>query len=213
METEMGMAKASAPDRDNHHAAGDQERFSQQILPGESTKAGRILLAEDNEINQKVAVAMLSREGYRVDTVPDGAAAVQAVATQRYDAILMDCQLPGMSGYDATTAIRSQAGSARHTPIIAMTACARPEDREQCLAVGMDSYLSKPVRREALLDLVASSITSSQSSLSRGLRGGPDPSIDQITLDPDVFDNLRLLGRSSGEQELSTSGQPKRAAS
>jgi two-component system sensor histidine kinase/response regulator len=165
--------------------------------------SGRVLLAEDNEINQKVAVAMLSGAGYRVDTVPDGAAAVQAVATQRYDAILMDCQLPGMSGYEATTAIRAQAGSGRHTPIIAMTAGARPEDREQCLAVGMDSYLSKPVRREALLDLVASSIKSSQSSLSEGLRGGPDPSINQVTLDPDVFDKLRLLGSTSGNDFLS----------
>jgi two-component system sensor histidine kinase/response regulator len=164
--------------------------------------AGRLLLAEDNEINQKVAVAMLSGAGYRVDTVPDGAAAVQAVATQRYDAILMDCQLPGMSGYEATTAIRAQAGSGRHTPIIAMTAGARPEDREQCLAVGMDGYLSKPVRREALLDLVASSIRTSQSSLSEGLRSAPDPSTNQITLDPDVFGKLRLLGSTAGDDFL-----------
>ena len=164
--------------------------------------AGRLLLAEDNEINQKVAVAMLSGAGYRVDTVPDGAAAVQAVATQRYDAILMDCQLPGMSGYEATTTIRAQAGSGRHTPIIAMTAGARPEDREQCLAVGMDGYLSKPVRREALLDLVASSIRTSQSSLSESIRSAPDPSTSQITLDPDVFDKLRLLGSTAGDDFL-----------
>jgi two-component system, sensor histidine kinase and response regulator len=122
------------------------------------THAGRLLLAEDNLINQKVAVAMLSRAGYRVDAVLDGAAAVEAAASEPYDAILMDCQMPELNGYEATAAIRAREGSDRHTPIIALTAGARPEDRERCLAEGMDSYLSKPVSKEALLALVASSV-------------------------------------------------------
>jgi CheY-like chemotaxis protein len=119
---------------------------------------GRLLLAEDNRINQKVAVAMLSGAGYRVDTVLNGAAAVQAVAAQPYDAILMDCQMPEMNGYEATAAIRAHEGSDRHTPIIAMTAGAIREERERCLAEGMDSYLAKPVSKEALLAMVAKSM-------------------------------------------------------
>jgi CheY-like chemotaxis protein/signal transduction histidine kinase len=126
-------------------------------LPGEP-ELGRLLLAEDNLINQKVAVAMLSSGGYRVDTVPNGAAAVQAAAAHRYDAILMDCHMPELNGYEATAAIRAQEGSDRHTPIIAMTAGALQEDRERCLAEGMDSYLAKPVSKEALLALVGRSV-------------------------------------------------------
>jgi CheY-like chemotaxis protein len=121
-----------------------------------SPKRGRILLAEDNLINQKVAVAMLSGVGYIVDVVNDGAAALEAVAAQRYDAILMDCQMPVVNGYEATIAIRAQEGTGRHTPIIALTASARREDRDRCLAVGMDSYLAKPVSKDALVALVAS---------------------------------------------------------
>ncbi|MBA3401138.1 MAG: response regulator [Actinobacteria bacterium] len=117
---------------------------------------GRLLLAEDNPINQKVALAMLSSGGYSVDTVLDGVAAVHAAAGQHYDAILMDCQMPELNGYEATAAIRASEGTDRHTPIIAMTAGARREDREYCLAQGMDGYLSKPVSKQALLDTVAS---------------------------------------------------------
>jgi len=78
-------------------------------------KVGRLLLAEDNLINQKVAVGILSGAGYHVDTVLNGAAAVQAVCAQSYDAILMDCQMPELNGYEATAAIRAHEGSARHT--------------------------------------------------------------------------------------------------
>ncbi len=122
------------------------------------SRVGRLLLAEDNRINQKVAVAMLSSVGYTVDTVVSGTEAVAAAASQKYDAILMDCQMPEMNGYEATVAIRLQEGPDDHIPIIAMTAGARREDRERCLAEGMDSYLAKPVSKDALLALVARSI-------------------------------------------------------
>jgi PAS domain S-box-containing protein len=117
---------------------------------------GRLLLAEDNLINQKVAVAILSGAGYEVDVVPDGAAAVRAIQARAYDAILMDCQMPEMNGFEATAAIRAhEDGSGCRTPIIAVTAGARQEDREACLAEGMDAYLAKPIRKDALLALVA----------------------------------------------------------
>jgi two-component system sensor histidine kinase/response regulator len=122
--------------------------------PGDPER-GRLLLAEDNLINQKVAVAMLSSGGYRVDTVLTGAEAVQAVVEVPYDAVLMDCQMPDLNGYEATAAIRAhEEGSDRHTPIIAITAGARREDRGRCLAEGMDSYLAKPMNKDALLALV-----------------------------------------------------------
>jgi CheY-like chemotaxis protein len=116
--------------------------------------AGRILVAEDNVINQKVAVAILSGAGYHVDTVLDGAAAVHKTANATYDAILMDCHMPEMDGYEATMAIRTREGIHRHTPIIAVTAGAREEDRERCLACGMDDYMAKPVTRYGLLAVV-----------------------------------------------------------
>ncbi|MDX6661043.1 MAG: hypothetical protein QOJ55_1865, partial [Solirubrobacteraceae bacterium] len=134
--------------------AAPAEATAQSPISSGEPELVRLLLAEDNVINQKVAVAMLSSAGYRVDTVLNGAAAVQAIADQRYDAVLMDCQMPELNGYEATAAIRAQEGSDRHTPIIAMTAGARQEDRERCLAEGMDSYLSKPIDKDALLALV-----------------------------------------------------------
>jgi two-component system sensor histidine kinase/response regulator len=145
-------------------------------------QVGRLLLAEDNLINKKVAEAMLSSAGYTVDTVPNGAAAVEAVAEQRYDAILMDCHMPDLNGYEATARIRAYEGPGRHTPIIAMTAGARREDRERCLAEGMDSYLAKPVSKDTLLALVA-----------RFVKDGP-ASADEATIDSAVFDELRVLG-------------------
>jgi PAS domain S-box-containing protein len=157
---------------------------------------GRLLLAEDNLINQKVAVAMLSSAGYRVDMVLDGAAAVQAVATRPYDAILMDCQMPGMNGFEATAAIRAQEGSARRTPIIAMTAGARHEDRERCLAEGMDSYLAKPVGRDALLALVALSLKKRPPAANGDVGEDVPP---HAALDVQVLDQLQRLGEANGE--------------
>jgi two-component system, sensor histidine kinase and response regulator len=146
---------------------------------------GRILLVEDNMINQKVALAMLSGTGYQVDAVADGAAAVEAFGLEHYDAILMDCQMPGMNGYQATAAIRESEGPDRHTPIIALTAGARSEDRTRCLSAGMDGYLVKPVDKNVLLELLATSTgvgPDSTASPTSG-RGSPDHLLDS-TVDP-----------------------------
>ena len=111
-----------------------------------------ILVAEDDRANQLVVGRMLEKAGHRVDIVSDGRAAVNAVSETAYDLMLMDCRMPEMDGFDATRAIRAaEDGTRRHLPIIALTANAMPEDREACLAVGMDDYLTKPLSKQALL--------------------------------------------------------------
>jgi signal transduction histidine kinase len=111
---------------------------------------GKVLVAEDNRVNQVVATEMLSRLGYAADVVADGRAAIDAVTHARYDLVLMDCNMPGVDGYAATRAIRAQEAGAQHTPIVAMTASVLSGDRERCAAAGMDDHLSKPMR---MLDL------------------------------------------------------------
>ncbi len=114
--------------------------------------AARVLVAEDNEVNQKVAVRILEKLGYRVEVADDGREALEACSRTRYDAVLMDGQMPGMDGYEVTRTIRErekEKGGER-LPIIAMTASAMKGDRERCLEAGMDDYVSKPVTPESL---------------------------------------------------------------
>jgi two-component system, sensor histidine kinase and response regulator len=112
---------------------------------------GRVLVVEDGEINQIVAAGILESLGYEVDLADDGRAGLEAViASGPYDAVLMDVQMPRMDGFEATEKIRRHEGTQRRTPVIAMTASAIDGDRERCLAVGMDDYISKPVSREVI---------------------------------------------------------------
>ena len=115
---------------------------------------GRILVVEDNEVNQLVARGMVGKLGYEADVVADGAEAVSATAVRSYAAVLMDCHMPVMDGFDATKAIRARGDQPTRLPIIAMTAGAQDEDRERCLAAGMDAYLSKPVDPRALAEVL-----------------------------------------------------------
>ena len=118
----------------------------------------RILLAEDNVINQKVAVRILTQMGYRPDVVQNGLEVLTALDRQKYDVILMDVQMPEMDGLEATRQVRQHWTGARRPWIIAMTANAMESDRQACFKSGMDGYLSKPVRIEALeAELVRSS--------------------------------------------------------
>jgi signal transduction histidine kinase/CheY-like chemotaxis protein len=143
---------------------------------------GRVLVAEDNPVNQKVDVGFLVALGYQADVVGTGRAAVTACLEQAYDAILMDCQMPDLDGYEATAAIRARE-STRRTPIVALTASAMKGDREKCLAAGMDDYLTKPLSREAL-EAVLSHFVSPHPAKHMAPRssalGGP---IDESTLD------------------------------
>ncbi len=115
----------------------------------------RILLAEDNKVNQRVAVRMLEKDGHQVIVVGDGHQALAALEREDFDLVLMDVQMPEMGGLEATAAIREKEKSTgRHLPIVAMTAGAMQGDQEKCLAAGMDGYLSKPVRSQELREIV-----------------------------------------------------------
>jgi PAS domain S-box-containing protein len=189
-----------------------------------ATKAvapARILLAEDNEVNQIVASEILTRAGFRCDIVGDGRQAVAATAKHAYHAVLMDCQMPEMDGFQATAAIRAREEERRsrgepcgRVPIVALTANALKGDREQCLAAGMDEYLCKPMEPRQLIATLNRLVAANQSVSaptpapitappgqplletgaiqSRATEGQPPPSDHPMDLDA-------LLGRCMGD--------------
>jgi CheY-like chemotaxis protein len=114
--------------------------------------APTILVAEDSPVNQLVARRLLERCGFHAHVVADGREALDALTIRHYDAVLMDCQMPELDGYDATRELRRREGTNRHTPVIALTAHTVAGDRERCIQAGMDDYLSKPVDAEVLAD-------------------------------------------------------------
>jgi CheY-like chemotaxis protein len=115
----------------------------------------RILLAEDNAVNQKVACHVLEKQGYQVTVAADGREALSALDQGPFDVVLMDVQMPEMDGFETTAAIRArERDTGMHLPIIAMTAHAMKGDRERCLAAGMDSYISKPLEIKEFIELL-----------------------------------------------------------
>ncbi len=152
-----------------------------------SSGQGRtVLVVEDNPVNRKVAVGMLEHLGYAVEIAVDGVEAASLFAPGTFDAILMDCQMPRMDGYDATRAIRAQENTC-HTPIIAMTASAMASDRDKCLAAGMDDFLSKPIGTEKLGATLNNWISETTTT------EAPAAPTDVAPFDDEVAEHLRSL--------------------
>jgi CheY-like chemotaxis protein len=117
----------------------------------------RVLLAEDNVVNQRLVTRLLERRGHSVSVAVNGRLAVQALNRDRYDVILMDVQMPEMGGFEATAIIREkERREGGRIPIVALTANAMKGDSERCLSAGMDAYLSKPIRADELCDVIES---------------------------------------------------------
>jgi len=155
-----------------------------------------ILLAEDNLVNQKITTRMLEKLGHAVTVVSNGREALDAIGRQTFDLILMDIQMPEMSGFEATETIRRQErGSGRHLPIIALTAHAMDGDRERCLESGMDGYISKPARGAELSRAIGSLLAATPGGSEAAKRGD-----EETQLKP--FDRTTLLRRLEGDTEL-----------
>ncbi len=199
--------------------SGEERRIvTRHGLAERTTPRGRVLVAEDNAVNRKVAIGMLERLGYQVDVVGDGAEAVHATAATSYAAVLMDCQMPQLDGYEATMRIRQREGGQKHTPIIALTASAMKADQQRCVEAGMDDHLTKPVRYE---DLAASlgrwAVQPQGSPPAHAQLPEPEPSIP-VGRDPDVVARMAELGSALGQElvteleEIFTAEAPTRVA-
>jgi len=178
-------------------AAEDEPRRHQ--LTQERKSGSCILLAEDNPVNQKVAGRVLEKAGYRADVVNNGLEAVEALQTTHYEIVLMDVQMPGMDGFEATRMIRDQKSDVlnHEVPIIAMTAHAMKGDRERCLEAGMDGYVSKPINARKLVDTIETFLEESPTAE----RNSPEET-DQAGPDQMVFCRQEALEQMEGDAEL-----------
>jgi two-component system sensor histidine kinase/response regulator len=148
----------------------------------------RILVAEDNPINRAVAAGILEKRGHSLMHAGNGREAVEAVARETFDLILMDGQMPEMDGFEATRRIRElEEATGAHTRIVAMTAHAMAGDRERCLAAGMDDYVSKPLRKEDLL---------------RALEGAGPQGLEDKSEKTFLHSRAELLAQCEGDEEL-----------
>jgi PAS domain S-box-containing protein len=176
---------------------------SGSLPPARNSPKLKILLVEDNVINQKVTLNQLKRLGYEADIAANGQEALYLMATINYDIVLMDCQMPVMDGYTTTRTIRQLEGNDRHTCIIALTANAMKEDREQCLRAGMDDYLSKPILKEklaAMLEQWSQTMTAASTSNSDSL---PASAPGEATSNAPIhWDHLHQISDNNEEFEL-----------
>jgi CheY-like chemotaxis protein/HPt (histidine-containing phosphotransfer) domain-containing protein len=170
--------------------------------PGDSARVLRILLAEDNLVNQRLAVALLQKKGWEPKVVGNGRLAVEALSAEPFDVVLMDVQMPEMDGYDATAAIREaekQTGS--RVPIIAMSAHAMKGDRERCMAAGMDGYVTKPIRAAELYEAILALARSPDAANVLGSSLG-HPSVGSGGAEEPPADLSSLLETVGGDAEL-----------
>jgi CheY-like chemotaxis protein len=151
------------------------------VAEAQTGLCGRVLIADDNPISQKVAAQMVEKLGCSVDIAANGREALEAVARTKYDAVLMDCQMPDINGFDAAAEIRRREGGGSHVPIIAMTANTACDDRVRSLAAGMDDFLSKPFEAKAFAEMLARWVVGSEKN-SRTIRCNPlhGPSADSF---------------------------------
>jgi CheY-like chemotaxis protein/HPt (histidine-containing phosphotransfer) domain-containing protein len=167
-------------------AGGVPEEEAVHATDGKGQRSAlRILLAEDNAMNQKVALRLLERMGYSAEVANNGLEAIEALERKPFDVVLMDVQMPELDGLDATRRIVAQWPEETRPHIIAMTANALPEDREACFAAGMNDYVAKPIRAEELV----SALKRVKPLTNNGDRGNGD-----VKLDADALGNLRDLG-------------------
>lgn len=152
---QLALSNALGKQVQHRHQKGQMDRHSRRENLAKSYPL-RILLAEDNVVNQKVVQGMLSKHGYRIDITANGHEAIDALRNQHYDLVLMDVRMPDMDGIEATHHIRENLPKSRQPFIVAVTAEALEGDKERLLAIGMDEYLSKPIRSEALTNLLYS---------------------------------------------------------
>ncbi len=169
---------------------------------GALPRPARILVAEDNLVNQQVVRAMLGRLGMTVDTVGDGAQAVAAVQSRGFDLVLMDCQMPVMDGYEASLQIRALPGDLARIPIIALTANALSEDRQRCSDAGMDDYLPKPVTSALLVGMLIRHLgaaSAPQSEAGEVAQPAPVavPDAAPLAFDPGVLASLPMVADGS----------------
>lgn len=169
-----------------------------------ATLNGKVLLAEDNVVNQQVAQGMLRKLGFQIDLAINGLEAVSLANSQNYDIIFMDCQMPDMDGYRATELIRQQELSNKtiRTPIIALTANALSGDREKCLAVGMDDYVSKPFSQDQLVTILTKwLITEQQSENTASATQSAHDNSNYQALDQSTLDSINTL-QSDGDESV-----------
>jgi CheY-like chemotaxis protein len=185
------------PVRVSPRRAADTSRFNSRMAEEWPL---RILLAEDNPTNQKLAAIILGRLGYKADLAANGIEALQALVRQPYDVVLMDMQMPEMDGLEATRRIRRELPASRQPHIIAMTANAMQSDREACLAAGMNDYVSKPIRVEELVAAL---------STSRPLAAEPMPELQAHAVQ--AGGSPGLAGQPAGGNGADTPSEPGRA--
>ncbi len=168
--------------------------------PPAPSRRFRVLLAEDNAVNQKLAVSLLAKQGHEVIVAHDGREATAALEQDSFDLVLMDLEMPNMNGLEATAHIRErEANTGRHTPIVAMTAHAMKGDRERCLAGGMDGYLSKPIRASQLTQVLADfDVLGAQPARV----SAPPLPLSADHSDGDILDRAAILARVGHDVEL-----------
>ena len=200
------LAAVVGPEGRDGGAVGEERDSTGRIitrhtLAERQRRRARILLAEDNPVNQKVAIKALEKLGYSADTANDGAQALQATRDKRYDLILMDVQMPVMDGMEATRQIRdSHSGSLNPAvTIVALTAHAMAGDKERCLNMGMDDYLAKPIKAAELQEVIAKWLSAGP----MGQESEPIPEVMSVPEEPTapVFDEKILMDLLEGDRE------------